>query len=309
MEKTYYPINEDSARSAHELMSFSDYKQGSKTAEYQGYVDKAYEIADKAAKARPDEAAHIYTLADRYARKMADNMNAESRIGCRCPSIMISGGSNFPVEKKKKQVAALDRNRQEWNEIQKILEKIRSIERGKDIIQADDENALEKLEKKLENLQRDQAFMKAVNAYYRKNGNIYGCNELTEEQTKQIEASMAKDWHYEKKPFLSWQLSNNNKNIHAVEARIAQLKAEKERQTTQKDYDGFRVVEETDLMRLQIFFDGKPNTEIRDILKKNGFRWAPSQGAWQRQLTPNARSVFKHYVLPELEQLAKEGIA
>ena len=29
--------------------------------------------------------------------------------------------------------------------------------------------------------------------------------------------------------------------------------------------------------------------QLYDILKQNGFRWAPSQGAWQRQLTRNGQ--------------------
>ena len=39
MERIYYNINEASARQAHNMMSFSDYKEGSKTAEYRRYVD------------------------------------------------------------------------------------------------------------------------------------------------------------------------------------------------------------------------------------------------------------------------------
>ena len=48
-ERIYYEINEQSARSAHEMMSFRDYKEGSLTAEYKGYVDEAYVLADKVA--------------------------------------------------------------------------------------------------------------------------------------------------------------------------------------------------------------------------------------------------------------------
>jgi hypothetical protein len=33
--------------------------------------------------------------------------------------------------------------------------------------------------------------------------------------------------------------------------------------------------------RIQIFFDEKPDADIRKKLKQNGFRWAPSNGAWQ----------------------------
>ena len=40
---------------------------------------------------------------------------------------------------------------------------------------------------------------------------------------------------------------------------------------------------------LEIYFDGKPDENVRNILKSEGFRWAPSQGAWQRQLTVNGQ--------------------
>lgn len=40
--------------------------------------------------------------------------------------------------------------------------------------------------------------------------------------------------------------------------------------------------------RLQIFFNDKPNKDTCTELKSKGFRWAPSIGAWQRQLNDNA---------------------
>lgn len=47
------------------------------------------------------------------------------------------------------------------------------------------------------------------------------------------------------------------------------------------------VINETE-NRIQLVFDGKPEEEERNILKKNGFRWSPRFKAWQRQLTENA---------------------
>ena len=59
-ERIYYEINEQSARSAHEMMSFRDYK---------GYVDEAYDLADKVAENRPEEADRVYGIAERYSKK------------------------------------------------------------------------------------------------------------------------------------------------------------------------------------------------------------------------------------------------
>ena len=39
---------------------------------------------------------------------------------------------------------------------------------------------------------------------------------------------------------------------------------------------------------MQLLFDEKPSDEQRATLKANGFRWAPSDKAWQRQLNQNA---------------------
>lgn len=51
--------------------------------------------------------------------------------------------------------------------------------------------------------------------------------------------------------------------------------------------------------RLQIIFDDKPDDDLRQELKQYGFRWAPSVGAWQRQLTKNAL-----YAAKRIEALA-----
>ena len=75
---------------------------------------------------------------------------------------------------------------------------------------------------------------------------------------------------------------------------------EKEAGTTeQAEADGennelFAVVENKEIMRLQILFDGIPPVAARDILKSNGFRWSPKNKAWQRQLTDNARYAYKN---------------
>lgn len=67
--------------------------------------------------------------------------------------------------------------------------------------------------------------------------------------------------------------------------------------------EGLQVIENFDMDRLQIVFADKPSAEERDVLKGEAFKWAPSQGAWQRQLTNNARWAAKR-VLAKLEVAA-----
>lgn len=284
----YYPINEEMARRAKQMNSFRDYVEGSATERYRSLVDKAAEIAERQ-KGRVDPMYHdkIDNLLDTYARKLAENMNDEYRIDCMCPSVMISGGSNFPVRKKEKQNAARDRNVEEWRYIQGLLDKILSTGTGG--ISSDDPMAIEKLQVKLAELEQLQATMKAVNAYYRKNKTLDGCPNLTLEQLKKLKAAMAGDWRADPRPFESYQLSNNNANIKRIRERIAELeKRQAEPEPEGWTFDGGEVVINTELNRLQIIFDDKPDDDLRASLKSHGFRWAPSQGAWQRQYTDNA---------------------
>lgn len=55
------------------------------------------------------------------------------------------------------------------------------------------------------------------------------------------------------------------------------------------DFNGGYVYENPEMDRIQIIYDGKPERDVIDKLKHNGFRWSPSQGAWQRQLNRNGR--------------------
>lgn len=55
----------------------------------------------------------------------------------------------------------------------------------------------------------------------------------------------------------------------------------------------FKMVENTENMRLQLFFEGKPSEEIRALLKSHSFRWSGKNKCWQRQLTNNARFSYK----------------
>ena len=303
-ERKYFHINESSARTAHNMMSMRDYTEGSTTAEYRSITDKAYDLADKVAEKKPEEAERAYRLAERYAKKMADYFNRESSIGMMCPSVMISGAGNFPVRKKKRQVAAWDRNHQFYTEVQGILGKIENILYGREIIKSDDERAIEKLEEKLQDMRELQEQMKAANRALRLKDTEAGDDALREMGYSEEDIKKLREPDYLGRiGYPDYALQNNNANIHRVERRIKDLKAVKEKGSSEQEYRTFKVVENTEAMRYQIIFDGKPEPEIRDLLKGHGFKWAPSQGAWQRQITANGRYALKEVVekLKEME--------
>lgn len=281
------PIREDLARRAHEMMSYTDYREGSATAEYNALCDRARTLAEEQRK-KVDPMYHdkIDALLAAYVRRMADNINRRNEIGTRCPSVLVAGPANFPVRKKQKQNAASDKNMEEYNEIQGILNKIRSVGTGG--ISGDDPNAREKIEKKIESLEALQNTMKAVNTYYRKHKTLDGCPDITPEQAHKIVADMERDWRSDPRPFEAYHLQNNNAEIHRLRERLAEMDAMSANPETGWAFDGGTVEICREDNRVRIFHDCKPDASTIAELKSHGFKWSPKAAAWQRQLTENA---------------------
>jgi len=63
-----------------------------------------------------------------------------------------------------------------------------------------------------------------------------------------------------------------------------------------------RIIENQELMRIQLEFDGKPSEDIRSLLKQNGFKWSPKNQVWQRQLTLNAKSATRQLLYDLIER-------
>ena len=82
---------------------------------------------------------------------------------------------------------------------------------NKNVISADDPQALEKLQARLEKLEANQKEMRAVNTYYRKHKTLDGCPGLPPTEVERLKAKMA---HYRtEKPYASYELSGNNAEI------------------------------------------------------------------------------------------------
>lgn len=172
-------------------------------------------------------------------------------------------------------------------------------------IYSNDDLVLEKLQNKIADLEEVQDLMKKVNAYYRKNKTLDGCELLPANEIEKIKNNMQFHSWYDA-PFAPFELTNNNANIKRLKGRVAEITRLKERASESQDNkyetpDGVTVVENAEIMRLQILFDDIPTAEVRDLLKKNGFKWSPKNSAWQRQLTQNGISATIN-ILQKLKQ-------
>lgn len=155
------------------------------------------------------------------------------------------------------------------------------------IISSDDPNALEKLRQKLESLQNKQEYMKRANAYYKKHQTMRGFEDMDDAAAAEMDSYIQMNY-YGYKPFPSFRLENNNANIRRIKERIAELEKRDSAAFGESwAFPGGSVVMNTAENRIQVLFDEKPDEDTRKDLKSNGFKWAPSKNAWQRQLNEN----------------------
>lgn len=172
-------------------------------------------------------------------------------------------------------------------------EKAEAAEKNR-AISSDDPEAVAKLTAKLEHLQTAQTHMKSVNAYYRKHGTCQGYEGISDERAAELDERVKNGYSWERAPFPPYLLSNNNQEIHRLKERIQHLTTARELGYTGWEFDGGRVEANQEINRLQVFFDDIPSAETRQTMKNYGFRWARSEGAWQRQLTDNAIYSARH---------------
>lgn len=161
-------------------------------------------------------------------------------------------------------------------------------------ISSDDPDAVQKLQEKLTALEKLQAKMKTTNAYYRKHQTCRGCEGITDEEAARLDQRVKDGYSWETAPYPAYALSNNNQEIHRIKKRLETLTQNREVGFQGWEFDGGKVVANDDKNRLKIFFDEIPPAEVREALKGHGFRWARSEGAWQRQLSSNAIYAARH---------------
>lgn len=292
-------INESAARLAKQMRSFDDYKEGSATASYNAQCAEAAAILEKVkAKCATDEqrerAEYLY---NRYCSVLAEAINRDNEIGTRCPSVLICGAGNFPTRKKEKQIAAWDKNMENWRKADHYLDMLKRAHTL--AVKSDDPEVLDFLQAKLAGLEEAHALMVSANAYYRKNKTLKGFEGIPADTMAWITRpgvylpggrnGDGSPLAFYGKPFPTYELTNSNANIKRVKQRIETLESVKASKPVEEEHDGYTYRESTEAMRVQFQFDGKPDDETRALLKRNGFRWAPSLGVWQRQLNDNGK--------------------
>jgi len=236
----------------------------------------------------PEEVRDEYE--DRWIEKYKEWLYAMSR----CFSVMITGPAGFNNRRHEKtnaaEKAALERLNQ-WCD--KVIKRCNRQERLTGWAE------VERLQEKLDNLNRAQETMKAANKIIRdkKLAEVEKVDELVALGFSETSAMKIMEPDFcGRIGFASYALSNNLAKIKDTEAKIKRHTAMASQEDTEKEYPwGILRIDYSD-ERYRFIFDGKPAQDVINLMKSNAFKWSRANSAWQRQITANAKYAVKRMI-------------
>ena len=242
----------------------------------------------------PDELRAEYEA--KYLHKWREWLAALSR----CYSVLITGPARFNSRRHERMndyERAAKQRLKDWSE--KVVKRINRQQRLTGWAE------IERLQEKVDTLQCLQDTMKAANKVCRstKLSDVEKVDELVALGIKEQDAVMllhpTQSW--QSVGFATYQLQNNLAKIKATQAAIDRHKAMAEAEDKEITFNGGRVVVCNSDERMRFYFDEIPSVEVRNLMKRNAFKWSPKNGAWQRQLTANCKFDTKR-ILSELNK-------
>jgi hypothetical protein len=241
--------------------------------------------------------------AERFASRHVGLWRRAWAMESRCMSWFIVGPANFPTARNQKRQASRDKA---YDAIRAHTESaLRSVERTAwphgapgDAIRSNHPDAISLIRAEIEKRRHMHSMMKIANAAIKaaKTQDKAALAEAVQGATGfKLETCLKIVTPPQGFPvgFASFSLSNGLAEIKRYEARLSALEANAARGTVERQHNttagALTIIENPDAARVQLIFPGKPDDATRALLKGNGFRWAPSEGAWQRHLNNAGR--------------------
>jgi len=272
------------ANSAFYWQSFNPERRGAQTLK----EHEAELIADMAHITEISDAETAQRYCAKYKAKLASWLHSESN----CASAMITGPARFPVNSQRKKHDWAANHYTEFREFRKRM--IESIERAKRRAEKAQIDPMQDLQQRIADREKAQEQYKQINAIIRKYKTdqtrfvaLVECGLSEQTATELLKPDFAN-----RLGIPSYRLTNNLAEIKRLKDRLSEeiRKSQLAGGESQKtiSFDGGEVIINRELDRVQIKHDSKPSAEVITAMKRNAFKWSPSQGVWQRQLTANA---------------------
>lgn len=216
-----------------------------------------------------------------YTERVRRYLSSRSRI----VSSFIAGPSGFPFRRMEKRQAVVERRLAELLDFrERALTAIkRALHPELAPIMAGDADATERLGAKIEAAEALQERMKAINKAherYLKDPASLESADLTENEKARVR-NYRPAYSWEPHPIAPYQFSNNLSNIKRMRGRLASVTRAQATPDSVTEGSAARVEDCPAENRVRLFFPGKPAAEVRDTLKRHGFRWTPTLGCWQ----------------------------
>ncbi|WP_234820329.1 MULTISPECIES: hypothetical protein [Sinorhizobium] len=220
----------------------------------------------------------------------------------RCMNWFITGPARFPVTRNERRMKMSDARRADLKAHEATARKAakrKAFPHGTDDepIRSSDPAALQRIMTRIEETALSIDRMKAANAIIRRMEKDLATEE---DMIAAVAANtgLSPEAAARGIKLAPWQsrrgfsTTNSRAELRRLQQRLAALARMKERgnQSQEVETDAGAVeIKEADIARIQLLFPGKPDDPTRRVLKANGFRWSPSQGAWQRHLNEAGR--------------------
>ena len=170
-------------------------------------------------------------------------------------------------------------------------QKAEAVENNDNIYIGDDD-AVERLKKKIAELSAIQEQMKGANKIVRAKS-MSDVDKIDALVHLGISRPKANKMVGSQIIFPGYMLTNNNAKINTAKKQLARAEALASKKDREYTIDGITIEECYSENRVRIYFPGNPDDGMRETLKRNGFRWAPSLGCWQAYINRSTIDIVK----------------
>ena len=313
-------LSYDTLERSYAWISFDPEKRAKR--EQQDWADSMEQLYNSyAEQAQQTGALEAYNAAfEKGYASLLKNYKEMISIRARTFSTGVTGGAGITARKIASNESLIQREYEKLKthnqEVEKLKNKLAKIAKNTpadqyetgEVVKSVDVNAIAKLQDKIKQLEEKKEYIyrqqKAEKEYKKsKDSSVFEKYDIKKEDVEEMLDEINRYGYA-----LYSSPANINAEIRRIRERITSLEKNQSKGEEEILIEGGKIVKNGATQRLQIFFDGIPDKDVREKLKKHAFKWAPSVKAWQRTLTPNAIWDVEHNLLAT-GILKKQGLS
>ena len=313
-------LSYDTLERSYAWISFDPEKRAKR--EQQDWADSMEQLYNShAEQAQQTGALEAYNAAfEKGYASLLKNYKEMISIRVRTFSTGVTGGAGITARKIASNESLIQREYEKLKthnqEVEKLKNKLSKIAKNTpadqyetgEVVKSVDVNAIAKLQDKIKQLEEKKEYIyrqqKAEKEYKKsKDSSVFEKYDIKKEDVEEMLDEINRYGYA-----LYSSPANINAEIRRIRGRITGLEKNQSKGEEEILIEGGKIVKNGATQRLQIFFDGIPDKDVREKLKKHAFKWAPSVKAWQRTLTPNAIWDVEHNLLAT-GILKKQGLS